>query len=52
MLRVKDEKLEFKEGKYYLDNELFNGVIYFVIDCKVESKKVCKEGIIKEDYLY
>lgn len=50
MLRIKSDRLEHREGRYYLEGELFSGIVYFVVNCKVESIKVCSNGVIGEDY--
>ncbi|CAA6810407.1 MAG: Unknown protein [uncultured Sulfurovum sp.] len=51
MLKIRREKLIKKDNKYYYNNELFNGVIFFTKDSIIKIKKICKNGQIVSDYL-
>ena len=51
MLRIKREKLIKKDEKYYYNHELFNGVIFFIKDLIIKSKKVCRDGQVVGNYI-
>jgi len=48
MLKIKQENLIKQDNRYYYDNELFNGVIFFIKDFIIEVKKVCKDGVLSK----
>jgi len=50
MLRIKREKLIKKDGKYYYNHELFNGVIFYIKYDTIKYKRICKNGKIEGDY--
>ena len=51
MLRIKENVLDKKNGKYYYNNKLFDGIIYFVNECKITARKVVQSGDIIKDYI-
>jgi len=51
MLRIKEELLTKKDEKYYYNEHIYNGVIYFIDKELVTAKKIVKEGVIVDDYI-
>jgi len=51
MLKIKREKLIKKDEKYYYNNKLFDGIIFYLKNITIKAKKVCKDGQIVSDYL-
>lgn len=50
MIRVKREILTKESNRYYLNSKLFTGVIFYLLSCEIERKKICNDGVITDDY--
>lgn len=50
MLRLNADKLKKRNNKYFFNNILFSGVIFFLQGDIITNKKICKDGIIIGNY--
>jgi len=50
MLRVRSEKLLYKNAKYYLEDKLYSGIIFFLENSILVNKKISQDGVIVDDY--